>query len=148
MANLENKIPRVCYDNNGEITLFGSDSISIFVVDIYIYIFPISINPDIMIPYVSDQPRNNPTLLSKDICACCVTLELFQNGAFSVDVMTQVADQGWGLLSQFSPSRYFPNFSTFFKTHVRYWIARLYLTGIATAQLRWYLSNMKVIKRI
>ena len=32
---------------NSGITLFGSDSISFFAFDIYIYIFPISINPDI-----------------------------------------------------------------------------------------------------
>ena len=30
---------------------------------------------------------------------------------------------------------------------VCYWISRLYLTGVATAQLRWHQSNIKVIQR-
>ena len=42
-----------------------------------------------------------------------------------------------------------PLFSKFFrtaKTHVSYWISRLYLAGIAAAQLRWHLSNMNVVE--
>ena len=91
MANLENKTSRVCCDNNGGITLFWFRfhfNIRIW----YKYIFPISINPDITTSYVSDQPRNIQTLLSKSICVSCVALELFKNGAFS-DVITQVAVQ-------------------------------------------------------
>ena len=41
-----------------------------------------------------------------------------------------------------------PLFSEFFniiKTHVIYWRSRLYLTGVAAAQLRWHLSNVNVI---
>ena len=41
-----------------------------------------------------------------------------------------------------------PLFSEFFntvKTHVSYWISRLYLTCVAAVQLRWHLSNMNVI---
>ena len=30
------------------------------------------------------------------------------------------------------------------QTHASYWKSRLYLTGVATAQLRWHLSNMNV----
>ena len=56
-------------------------------------------------------------------------------------------DQGWGLLSWYPPFRYFPNFSTLWK-HVSYRISRLYLTGIAAAQMRWHLSNMHVIEKI
>ena len=44
-----------------------------------------------------------------------------------------------------------PLFSEIFnivKTHVRYWISRLYLTGDAAAQLRWHMSNINVIQRI
>ena len=38
------------------------------------------------------------------------------------------------------------DFFSIVKTHVKYWISRLYLTGIAAAELRWYLSNMDVIQ--
>ena len=44
-----------------------------------------------------------------------------------------------------------PLFSQFFsgvRTHVSYWISRLYLTGVAVAQLRGHLSNIHVIQRI
>ena len=43
------------------------------------------------------------------------------------------AGQGWGLLSQFSPFRYFFEFFSIITTHVIYWISRLYLTGVAAA---------------
>ena len=39
-------------------------------------------------------------------------------------------------------------FSEIFKTHISYWISRLYLTGVAAAQLRWHLSNINVIRII
>ena len=44
-----------------------------------------------------------------------------------------------------------PLFSEFFniiQTHVIYWRSRLYLTGVAAAQLRWHLSNINVIQTI
>ena len=41
--------------------------------------------------------------------------------------------QGWGLLSQFPPFRYFPIFFSIVKPHVSYWISRLYLAGVAAA---------------
>ena len=44
-----------------------------------------------------------------------------------------------------------PLFSEIFsiaKTHVSYWISRLYLTGVAAAQLRWHLSKINVIQII
>ena len=56
--------------------------------------------------------------------------------------------QGWGLLSQFPPFRYFLSFFSVVRTHVSYWISRLYLTGVAAAQLRGHLSNIHVIQRI
>ena len=34
------------------------------------------------------------------------------------------------------------------KTHIMYWISRLYLAGVAAAQLRWHLPNINVIQRI
>ena len=35
----------------------------------------------------------------------------------------------------------FSTFSVIVKTNVSYWISRLYLAGVAAAQLRWHLSN-------
>ena len=43
-----------------------------------------------------------------------------------------------------------PLFSEIFnivKTHIMYWISRLYLAGVAAAQLRWHLPNINVIQR-
>ena len=51
----------------------------------------------------------------------------------------------------YKPISSVPLFSDFFsivKPHVSYWISRLYLAGVAAAQLRWHLSNMDVIQRI
>ena len=42
----------------------------------------------------------------------------------------------------------FSTFSVIVKTNVSYWISRLYLAGVAAAQLRWHLSNMNVIQGI
>ena len=42
----------------------------------------------------------------------------------------------------------FSTFSVSVKTNVSYWISRLYLAGVAAAQLRWHLSNMNVIQGI
>ena len=39
----------------------------------------------------------------------------------------------------------FSIFSVIVKTDVSYWISRLYLAGVAAAQLRWHLSNTNVI---
>ena len=77
------------------------------------------------------------------------------------------AGQGWGLLNQFSPFRYFPIFlglpkhTLAVEYHVHTWqvspqlscgdicqIWSSYLTGVAAAQLRWHLSNMNVIEII
>ena len=49
------------------------------------------------------------------------------------------------LLSWFPLFRYFPIFITS-NIHVRYWISRWSLTGVAAAQLLWQLPNMNVIK--
>ena len=65
----------------------------------------------------------------------------------SIQSISVSMDQGWRLLSQFLPSVIFRIFSLV-KTHVVYWIWRLDLTGIAAAQLRWYPSEIYVIKRI
>ena len=42
----------------------------------------------------------------------------------------------------------FSTFSVIVKANVSYWISRLYLVGVAAAQLRWHLSNMNVIHGI
>ena len=55
----------------------------------------------------------------------------------------------WGGVTK--PISSVPLFSEIFsivKTHVSYWISRLYLTGVAAAQLRWHLSNINVIQII
>ena len=54
---------------------------------------------------------------------------------------------GWGLLSQFTPLRYFPNFSVI-KILVTFGISRSYQADVAAAELRRHLSNMDVIWRI
>ena len=48
----------------------------------------------------------------------------------------------WGFLSQFPTFRYFHNFSALSKHTLSHWISRLYLKGVATAQLRGHMSNM------
>ena len=55
--------------------------------------------------------------------------------------------QGWGLLSQFPPFRYFPKIFDIVKTHVSYWTSRLYLAAAATAQLLRHLSTMTIIPK-
>ena len=39
----------------------------------------------------------------------------------------------------------FSEFFSIVKTHISFWISRLYLAGVAAAQLRWPLSNMDVV---
>ena len=55
----------------------------------------------------------------------------------------------WGGVTKpiFSVPPFFP-YSVIVKTNVSYWISRLYLAGVAAAQLRWHLSNMNVIQGI
>ena len=42
----------------------------------------------------------------------------------------------------------FSTSSVIVKTNVSYWISRLYLAGVAAAELRWHLSNMNVVHGI
>ena len=61
--------------------------------------------------------------------------------------MAEYADlstRGGGYLANFLRSDIFQIFNIV-KTHVSYWISHLHLTGIATAQLQWHMSNMNVI---
>ena len=55
---------------------------------------------------------------------------------------------GVGVTKTISSVPLYSDFFSIIKTHVSYWISRLYLTGVAAAQLRWHLSNMNVIQII
>ena len=55
---------------------------------------------------------------------------------------------GEGVTKPISSPPLFSEFFSIIKTHLSYWIPRLYLTGVAAAQLRWHLSNIKVIRII
>ena len=51
-----------------------------------------------------------------------------------------------GITKPISTVLLFFSFFSIVKTHIRYWISCLYLTGITAAELRWYLSDMNVIR--
>ena len=53
-----------------------------------------------------------------------------------------------GVTKPISSVPLFSPFSNIAKTYISYWISRLYLTGVAVAQLRWHQANMNVIQRI
>ena len=55
---------------------------------------------------------------------------------------------GVGVTKPISSVPLFSEFFNIIKTYVTYWISRLYLTGVAAAQLRWHLSNINVIRII
>ena len=59
-----------------------------------------------------------------------------------------VAELWWGLLSQFSPFRYFPIFFRMMKTVVTWTISSSYLAGGSAAELRRCLANMNMIESI
>ena len=69
-------------------------------------------------------------------------------GELPRSLVTPQWPQSWyNSYSQFLPFRYFP-ISIIVKTNVSYWISRLYLAGVAAAQLQWHLSNTNVIQVI
>ena len=55
---------------------------------------------------------------------------------------------GVGVTKSIFPVPLFSEIFSIAKTHVSYWISRLYLTGVAAAQLRWHLSDINVIQII
>ena len=55
---------------------------------------------------------------------------------------------GVGVTKPISSVPLFSEFFSVIKTHVTYWISRLYLIGVAAAQLRWHMSNINVIRII
>ena len=62
--------------------------------------------------------------------------------------LTILGTPGVGVTETISSVPLFSKFFSIVKTHVRYWISHLYLTGVATAELWLHLSNMNVIQRI
>ena len=62
--------------------------------------------------------------------------------------MNYMYGTGVGVTKPISSVPLFSDFFSIIKTHATYWISRLYLTGIAAAQLRWHLSNINVIRII
>ena len=58
-----------------------------------------------------------------------------------------VIDSGVGVTKPISSVPLFSEIFNIVKTHIMYWISRLYLAGVAAAQLRWHLPNMVVIQR-
>ena len=54
---------------------------------------------------------------------------------------------GVGVTKPTSPVPLFSEIFNIVKAHIVYWISRLYLAGVAAAQLRWHLPNMNVIQR-
>ena len=55
---------------------------------------------------------------------------------------------GDGVTEPISSVPLFSSFCNITNTYISYWISRLYLTGVAAAQLRRHLANMNVIQRI
>ena len=55
---------------------------------------------------------------------------------------------GVGVTKPNSSVPFFSEFCSIVKTHVSYCMSRLYLAGVAAAQLRWHLSNINVIRII
>ena len=64
----------------------------------------------------------------------------------SVHQLPQVS--GVGVTKPIFSVPLFSTFSVIVKTNASYWISRLYLAGVAAAQLRWHLSNINVIQGI
>ena len=55
---------------------------------------------------------------------------------------------GVGVTKPISSVPLFSELFSIVKTHISYWMSRLYLTGVTAAQLRWHLSNINVIQII
>ena len=65
--------------------------------------------------------------------------------------LTMISDAicrpGVGVTKPISSVPLFSDIFNIVKTHIMYRISRLYLAGVAAAQLRWHLPNMNVIQR-
>ena len=62
-------------------------------------------------------------------------------------VWTDQHSPGMGVTKPISSVPLFSEIFNIVKKHIMYWISRLYLAGVAAAQLRWHLLNMNVIQR-
>ena len=88
-------------------------------------------------------------LIYRGLALCCVFI--FYHDRFSMLPVHKRATRypyrsGVGVTKPISSVPLFSEFFSIIKTHVTYWISRLYLTGVAAAQLRWHLSNINVIR--
>ena len=100
------------------------------------------------------------TELTSSLCFCCYIgteeerAAVYRASLNSVypwvyDNQEEVSSSpGVGVTKPISSVPLFSEFFSIVKTHVRYWISHLYLTGITAAELRWYLSSMNVNQRI
>ena len=104
----------------------------------------------------SPQPQTEDTKKSRKL-DCVVTGFIYDDAInITVDVrpshilclLCSAYSSGVGVTKPISSVPLFSEFFSIIKTHVSYWISRLYLTGVAAAQLRWHLSNINVIRII
>ena len=86
---------------------------------------------------------------TKEIFKWCVDWHqvCMSDSTSKIDILSvgpsPIQNLGWGTQSNFTCSIIFLIFHHC-KSLVAYWISHPYLTGVATAQLHWYLSNMNV----
>ena len=103
---------------------------------------------NIHIHYKTKHIRTIHTVLCWSLQICNNVTALNFNGT-NASFIRSILIQFWVGVTK--PNSSIPLFSEFYsivKTHVSYCISRLYLAGVATAQLRWHLSNMNVNQRI
>ena len=79
---------------------------------------------------------------------CIFYLLLWLLTSWTKVAFNQSEREGVGVTKPISSVPLFSNFFRVIKTHVTYWISRLYLSGVVAAQLRWHLSNINVIRII
>ena len=75
-----------------------------------------------------------------------VIMVIFRDNRWFVSVTTILPRVG--VTKPISTIPLFSHFLYIFKTHVIYWMSRLYLTGVAAAQLRGHPSKINLIRRI
>ena len=87
------------------------------------------------------RPQELPGTLHHQLIVA-LTVSTFLGIAYCMD------GPGVGVTKTISPVPLFSIFVSIIKTQVSCWILRLYLAGVAAAQLWWHLSNMNVIQII
>ena len=86
-----------------------------------------------------EQERRNSIANALELCLSCTNPSKYRTALTSAGYRS-----GVGVTKPISSIPLFSKFFNIIKTHVSYWISRLYLTGVAAAQLRWHLSNIDV----